>query len=95
VEKFGYDTKNAAHMIRLLHMGAEYLETGEMKVRRTWDRELILRIKRGEWTLNQVNGYAEHCFGLCRSALAKSPLPEAIDSEAVDSLLVQQISRFA
>ena len=34
VEKFGYDTKNAAHLIRLLDMGIEFLNEGVLYVKR-------------------------------------------------------------
>jgi predicted nucleotidyltransferase len=35
VERYGYDTKNAAHMIRLLRMGIEFLRDGELNVSAT------------------------------------------------------------
>jgi predicted nucleotidyltransferase len=34
VERHGYDTKNAAHLIRLLRMGIEFLRDGELNVQR-------------------------------------------------------------
>ncbi len=46
VELFGYDTKNAAHLIRLLRMGTEALVTGELRVFRD-DAPQLLEIKRG------------------------------------------------
>ena len=44
VEKFGYDTKNASHLIRLLRMGMEFLVDGELHVERE-DAKELLRIK--------------------------------------------------
>jgi predicted nucleotidyltransferase len=89
VERHGYDTKNAAHLVRLLHMGEEYLRTGVMHVRRTHDRDMIIEIKRGGWTLTRVQAYADECFARMKDARATSVLPEAIDAVAVNALVVR------
>lgn len=52
VELFGYDTKNAAHLIRLLRMGIEFLKDGCLYVERH-DAQELLAIKRGEWSLDK------------------------------------------
>ncbi len=58
-EKFGYDTKNAAHCIRLLRMGREFIETGILNVDRTEiDRDEILDIKLGKYSLDYVSDLA-------------------------------------
>lgn len=91
VEKHGFDRKNAAHCCRLLHSGIEYLETGELKVRRTWDREMLIDIKTGrtgEWSLEQVQKYAESLFEKMKQASKSNALPESIDYEAVNALVV-------
>ena len=93
VEQHGYDTKNAAHLIRLLHMGEEYLRTGEMRVRRTWDRDMLVEIKRGGWKLEQVKEYAESRFARVRDAFEQSPMPDEPDHEAVDSLTTDIVLR--
>lgn len=53
VEKFGYDTKNAAHCIRLLRMLHEYLTEGKFIVKRQDNGEL-LDIKHGKWSFRGV-----------------------------------------
>lgn len=75
VDKFGYDVKNAAHMIRLLRMACETLETGTITVRRP-DAEEIIEIKRGAWTLDQVIAEGERLFGRAHEALESCKLPE-------------------
>lgn len=92
VEKFGYDTKNAAHLIRILHMGIEYIESGQLHVRRTWDREMLLDIKRGGWTLDQVRAEADKGFSACDAAVARSPLPERMDLAAIDRLSAELVA---
>lgn len=87
VDKHGYDTKNAAHLIRLLHMGKEFMATGTMTVKRTWDRDMILEIKRGEWSLERVNAYAADLFAACREAVATSPLPPRLHLKRIEVVI--------
>ena len=88
VEKHGYDTKNAAHLVRLLHMGKEFLATGVMNVRRTWDVEMILEIKQGKWGIQRVYDYAAKLFQETREAEKNSPLPPRLNMRAIDDLVV-------
>jgi hypothetical protein len=48
VMRVGYDSKNAAHLIRLLRMGIEFLTEGALHVERA-DGPELLEIKRGGW----------------------------------------------
>jgi predicted nucleotidyltransferase len=86
VERFGYDTKNAAHLVRLLNMSKEFLSTGELKVRRTWDREMIVEVKKGKWKLEEVKAYAEKMGKECEEAYKNSSLPEKPDLDAINEL---------
>jgi hypothetical protein len=88
VRKYQYDVKNAAHLIRLLRMGAEFLETGELRVYRTADADELKRIKRGGWTLDEVKAEAERLFVRVEAARARSPLPPEPDRPAANALLV-------
>jgi predicted nucleotidyltransferase len=85
VQKFGYDTKNASHLIRLLKMGLETLTTGEMQVERP-DNNMLLAIKRGEWELQKVLDYSDKLFQLLDEALVRSELPNKVDREFVNQL---------
>src|SRR5579862_3713164 len=87
VERVGYDAKNAAHAIRLLRMGAEFLEAGKLRVFRQADAEEIRAIKRGEWSLDRVMAEAERGFERARQARDRSPLPEQPDAERAEQLL--------
>jgi hypothetical protein len=91
VERHGFDCKMAGHTIRLLHMGSEFLETGELKVRRTWDREMLIEIKTGKWSLMRVQSYAAEYLKIVRGAEVKSVLPDAIDFQAVEKLVVESM----
>lgn len=83
----GYDSKNAAHCVRLLRMAAEYLSTGEMIVYRP-DAEELLDIKRGKWELKRVKDHANELFAGMRDARDSSTLPDGPNREAAEKLLI-------
>jgi len=89
VRKYQYDVKNAAHLIRLLRMGAEFLETGQLNVYRTADADELKIVKRGGWTLEQVKAEAERLFAGIDAARARSPLKERPDEAAAHTLLME------
>ena len=69
-EQFGYDTKHAMHLVRLLRMGKEALEEGVLKVKRP-DAEELLAIRDGAWTYEECVNYAEEMDELIRGKLYK------------------------
>lgn len=89
VDKYGYDCKNAAHLVRILHMGEEFQRTGALRVKRTWDVEMIREIKRGEWGIQQVHDYTDDAFLKIAAARERSVLPEKMDRGQVNDLLVK------
>jgi len=89
VRKYQYDVKNAAHLIRLLRMGAEFLKTGELRVYRTEDAEELKAIKRGGWKLERVKEEAERLFAGIEESRRSSPLPAMPNSEGANRLLVE------
>jgi predicted nucleotidyltransferase len=90
VERYGYDTKNAAHMIRLLRMGIEFLSTGSLNVLRS-DAGELLEIKRGKWSLEKVKSEAEILFERLEDANLNSQLPDEPDREAINRLCVEMV----
>ncbi len=89
----GYDSKNAAHLIRLLRMGVEFLKDGDLRVARS-DSEELLSIKRGEWPLDAVKAEAERLFNLAEKAYVTSPLPPEPDIRAAEALCTEIISDY-
>jgi len=88
VEEFGYDCKNAAHLIRLLRMGIEFLIDGELRVFRE-DAAELKDIKAGRWTPERIQRAADDHFNLAREAFIKSPLPPKPDHEGAEMLLIK------
>jgi uncharacterized protein len=88
VERDGYDTKNAAHLIRLLRMGLEFLSDGVLRVDRTGlDAEELIEIKKGKWPLEKVQAHATELFENFDDAMEISPLPAGPDKAAINDLL--------
>jgi len=93
VRRVGYDAKNAAHLIRLLRMGIEFLTEGTMHVERA-DASELLNIKRGTWPLEKVKVEAERLFQLSQEAYVRSSLPPEPDRVAAERLCVRMISEY-
>ena len=94
VEEYGYDCKNAAHLIRLLRMGIEILRTGKVIVYRYDDRETLMDIKQGYWSLNKVKKHAKMLFTELKIAHLESQLPEKPNIKHINKLLVKTMSDF-
>jgi len=87
VDRFGYDCKNAAHLVRLLRMSIEFLEDGELHVERH-DAQQLLEIKRGEWSLERVKEESARLFAIAETTYLESSLPPGPDYDAIDRLCV-------
>lgn len=89
VEKYGYDTKNAAHCIRLYRMGCELLETGKVNIdRSSLDASELISIKRGGWTLERVYREADKLEQRAKEAYERSPLPLEPNRARIEGLLI-------
>lgn len=86
-DQFGYDTKFAAHMIRLGLQGIEVVTTGKMSLPMPLtERSMCRDIRHGRWTEQQMLEHADHL----RSVLAncQSVLPPSVDHKKVNDFLV-------
>lgn len=93
VQRFGYDTKNASHLIRLLRMGIEFLRDGQLHVERVTDATELLEIKHGLWTLDRIKAEADRLFASAEAAYLGSPLPVEPDREAISALCVEVVKK--
>jgi predicted nucleotidyltransferase len=87
VSAYGYDTKNAMHLVRLLESGVELLQTGVLTVRRP-NADRLLEIKHGAYALSDLIALAEQRFAELHQAEAVSPLPETPDTVGIDRVIV-------
>jgi predicted nucleotidyltransferase len=94
VSKFGYDTKNASHLIRLLRMAIEFLNTGEFIVERKHDACELLDIKKGKWTLEKVKEESKRLFNLADESFLKCQLPNKPDMEEINKFCNWALTRY-
>lgn len=96
VKKFGYDPKAAAHCIRLLKMGTEFLMEGHLNVFRD-DAPRLVEIKLGEWSLEQVQNEADRLLKLADEAYVRSTLPAEPNygkvNEMVKAIMLNYLGR--
>lgn len=78
--QFGYDTKHAMHLIRLLRMGIEILRDHEVVVQRPDAHELV-EIRNGKFTLQEILEMATDLDNICQTI--PSDLPRSVDLEFV------------
>lgn len=77
-KKFGYDTKHAMHLVRLMRMAKEVLRTGQVIVKRP-DAEELLAIRNGAWTYERVVSWAKDVEAELPLLEKVSPLPRSPD----------------
>lgn len=87
-EKFGYDTKHAMHLVRLLRMAEEVLQEGIVRVKRP-DAQELLAIRDGAWTYEELVEYAEGVDNRIRGELYKNTkLRKSVDVKFASKLLM-------
>ena len=92
-EKYGYDTKHAYHLVRLIRMCREVLTTGKVIVKRP-DREELLSIRNGAWTYDQLIEFAEREELALQEIYATcNVLPKSPDKEMLDRLCIKLVEK--
>lgn len=88
--KHGYDTKHAMHLIRLMRMGLEVLETGDLRVRRE-DAAELSAIRDGAMSFGELLAAATALQESMAKAAATTRLPRDIDHVRVDALVMELV----
>ena len=85
--KYGYDVKSAMHVLRLLNECKELVSTGHITLPRP-ERDFLIRVRTGRFSMNQVLQMADKLFVECKKAGEETTaLPEAVDIDAVSKLV--------
>jgi uncharacterized protein len=93
--KCGYDSKHAAHCIRLVRMGNEILTTGKVNVdRRRIDAAELLDIRLGNVAYEVVLEEAERLFELLDHSYEISKLPHKVEDEQINQLAIALVEEF-
>lgn len=91
--KFGYDTKHAMHLVRLMRMCKEILSTGKVIVCRP-DAEELLSIRYGAWEYDRLIEQAEKLDEECGLLYETSMLKYEPDRVWLDEWLVDITERY-
>lgn len=90
VARYGYDTKYAGHIIRLGLQGIELLSMGRLTLPLpAAERALVLAVRRGEHSLDDVLKLAHDLESRLTAAWAVSPLPDEPDRAYVEAWMMQ------
>ena len=86
-----YDSKKIMHSVRLIQMGIELAKTGELNVDREkmGDRQFLLDIRNHKYEYDYLIDYCEKKKAEMDEAIKTCNLPEEIDKDFVNELLIR------
>jgi len=85
-----YDSKNIAHVVRLLKTARDIVEKNTICVRRSAEEvDYILKIKKGQENLEKLVDWADEEYKQLEILFEKSNLPEEVDKNFCNKLLIQ------
>lgn len=88
IEKYGFDTKYAGHIIRLGYQGVELMTTGHLSLPMSpQHREDVLAVRTGQWTFERTLSRAGELERDLRDSLDTGPLPDHPDEDAINAFL--------
>ena len=86
VDKYGYDLKFAYHVVRLLSQVEQIMIEHDLDLER--NREQLKSIRRGEWTMEKIEEWAEQKERALEDVYTKSDLRHSPDEAAIKELLL-------
>ena len=91
VEAHGYDTKYAAHVIRLGHQGIEYMETGRFTLPLNKPlKEALISLRTGGWEEYDAMTWAKETEDRLKIAIKESKLPEHPNTKGTKRWIMNQ-----
>ena len=90
IKRLGFDTKDAMMMILLYKQCYEMLTEGVLKVSRE-DKEDLLQIRNGEFSLEEVKNMGKDWDEKCLTALEKCKLPDKPDKKLAERIVISTI----
>lgn len=86
IKKFGYDVKFATHLVRLLAEVEQIMVEHDLDLER--NREQLKSIRRGEWTLHQVEMYFQDKEKQLEQVYLDCKLPYGPDEQHIKTMLL-------
>ena len=91
IERYGFDTKYAGHIIRLGFQGIDYMQTGAFPIPMPDEqRDVILAVRTGQISENEVLTRAGELETDLKDAIDMTPLPAEPNYAAVNAFLIGQ-----
>lgn len=92
--RHGYDTKHAAHLVRLLTMALEIVETQQVHVwRGDRDADRLLAIRAGAWSYDDLMAWTAETTARLDEAMRTTALPEHPDRSLLDRRVIAWMRR--
>jgi hypothetical protein len=93
--KFGVDVKHCMHLVRLLRMGLEILETGKVNVDRTHiDADELKAIRNGAWTYEKIEEYSNDMNNKLDEVYKASTLKNSPNTKRITGELINIIQDY-
>jgi len=86
IDEFGYDTKAAMHLIRVLEEGRELMDTGKITLPRE-NAQLLKRIRSGEFDWPEIEFMYDNRQAALFAAQENSSLPAELDREKISKII--------
>lgn len=86
--KYGYDTKHGMHLVRLMRMCCEVLETGTLYVKRP-DAYELREIRNGAWSFERLTTWAAKAMARADELYHTTKLPRQPNHKEIDKLCVK------
>jgi len=87
IEKFGYDTKFAYHIVRLLLEVEQIMAEGDLDLQR--NSEILKSIRKGEWKLTDLESWFDSKEKALEGLYTTSKLPERPRENKIKALLME------
>lgn len=91
--RYGYDVKAAMHTLRLLYECQELMTEGTISLPRP-EKDLLVRVRTGKFSIDQVVAMASELFDACERAKENSTLPKKVDRSAASKLVADSYQSF-
>jgi len=92
IEEYGYDVKFAYHVVRLLDEVEQILTERDIDLER--NREQLKAIRRGEWTVDEIESYFAGKEKELESLYTACQLPAKPDEARIQTLLLQSLEQY-
>jgi CubicO group peptidase (beta-lactamase class C family) len=91
--KYGYDTKHASHLVRLLMQARDILSFGKLRIKDKDRAKFLSEIRAGRWTYDQLISWTDHAMAWLEKIYKNGeyPVPKKPDTDKIDKLMMSII----